>query len=79
MCGIRKSESASRSNEVWITEMIYVGNNVHFLAPSGCKATFAPYGGNQSHPLWGWILYITLQVLGTHVMKNTDASPFQNG
>lgn len=57
MCGIKKRESDWQSNEDWITEMIHGGDNVHPLAPSGGKALSAPYGGNQSHPLRGWILY----------------------
>ena len=57
MCGIKRSGSDWQNRGDWITEMTYAGDNVQPLAPSGGKALSAPCGGNQSHPLWGWILY----------------------
>ena len=61
MCGIRRTERNWQNRGDWITDDVARGN-VHFLAPSGGKAACPPYGGIQSHPLCGWILYFLFLV-----------------
>ena len=56
MCGIKNGEKNSQNREAWTTDHA-PGDIVHLLASSGGKAAYPPYGGIQSHPLWGWILY----------------------
>ena len=60
MCGIRRDERNWQNREASNTDDI-CGDIVHSLASSGGKAAYPPYGGFQSHPLRGWILYFQLQ------------------
>jgi hypothetical protein len=57
MCGIRRDERNWQNREASNTDDI-CGDIVHSLASSGGKAAYPPYGGFQSHPLRGWILYL---------------------
>lgn len=54
MCGIKSEKKNWQNNEDLITDD-HGGDSVDSLAPSGGKAEYPPYGGVQSHPLWGWI------------------------
>ena len=56
MCGIRRDERNWQNREASNTDDI-CGDIVHSLASSGGKAAYPPYGGFQSHPLRGCILY----------------------
>ena len=47
-------------------QMTSGGGIVYPLASSGGKAAFPPYGGNQSHPLRGWILYYRKRINGRY-------------
>jgi hypothetical protein len=57
--------------------MMYAGGNVHSLASSGGKATYPPYGGSQSHPLRGWILYFL--VLSFEFEQTPQLNTYQGG
>ena len=56
MCGTKSEERNWRNKEDSTTDGDS-GDSVDFLASSGGKAEYPPYGGYQSHPLWGWIIY----------------------